>query len=166
MAANYPELLMTRPLGSRGVMDDITAYEIATFLKFDESHIPQVSLFKLYAMDCKMVIDDNSEFRQTNIFAHRDISEQDTREQEAAKHNINYIGLDGNIGCLGITISVIYSVNGAGLAMSTMDIISYHNGKAANFLDIGGGASAEQVMEALRIITSDSQVYNFFIFLG
>lgn len=100
-------------------------------------------------MDCKINIDDNSSYRQKQIFQLRDWSQEDPREEKAALAELNYIGLDGNIGCL---------VNGAGLAMATMDIIKLHGGSPANFLDVGGGATAKQVMEAFRLITSDPNV--------
>ncbi|KAL3310549.1 beta' subunit [Cichlidogyrus casuarinus] len=105
---------------------------------------------KVYAMDCKMTCDENAEFRQKEMFALRDWSQEDERDVRAAKANLNYIGLDGSIGCL---------VNGAGLAMATMDIIKYHGGSPANFLDVGGGATASQVTEAFRLITSDNKVH-------
>lgn len=103
----------------------------------------------LIAADAKIGFDDNAEFRQYDIFEQRDLSQEDPREVEAGKWDLNYIGLDGNIGCM---------VNGAGLAMSTMDIISLNGGKPANFLDVGGGATAEQVKAAFEIITSDPHV--------
>ena len=100
-------------------------------------------------MDCKINIDDNTAFRQRALFAQRDESQEDWRDVKAAKADLNYIGLDGEIGCL---------VNGAGLAMATMDIIKLHGGNAANFLDVGGGATAAQVKEAFELITSDPKV--------
>ena len=100
-------------------------------------------------MDAKINFDSNAEYRQKDVFALRDWSQEDEREVIAAKQDLNYIGLEGTIGCL---------VNGAGLAMSTMDIISLHGGSPANFLDVGGGATAEQVKEAFRLITSDPHV--------
>ena len=99
--------------------------------------------------DAKINFDDNAEFRQSEIFAQRDLSQEDAREVEASKHDLNYIGLDGNIGCM---------VNGAGLAMATMDIVSMHGGTPANFLDVGGSANEEQITEAFKIISSDDQV--------
>jgi succinyl-CoA synthetase beta subunit len=105
---------------------------------------------KVYCMDCKMTFDENAEFRQKEIFALKDWSQEDERDVIAARAGINYIGLDGNIGCL---------VNGAGLAMSTMDIIKIHGGNPANFLDMGGGATAEQVTDAFKLITSDKGVH-------
>lgn len=97
-----------------------------------------------------MRFDDNAEFRQKDLFAKRDLSQEDSKEVEASKFDLNYIALDGSIGCL---------VNGAGLAMATMDIIKLHGGDPANFLDVGGGASVKAVKEAFRIITSDPKVH-------
>jgi succinyl-CoA synthetase beta subunit len=104
---------------------------------------------EVFCMDAKIGFDDNSEFRQKDVFGLRDESQEDPREVAAAKWNLNYIGLDGSIGCL---------VNGAGLAMATMDIIKLHGGDPANFLDVGGGAQKEQVAEAFKIISSDPHV--------
>jgi len=104
---------------------------------------------KLNALDAKVGFDDNALFRHPEIVALRDLNEEDDKEIEASKHKLSYIALDGNIACL---------VNGAGLAMSTMDIIHHFGGKPANFLDVGGGANAEQVTAAFRIILSDPQV--------
>ncbi|CAH8461247.1 unnamed protein product [Dicrocoelium dendriticum] len=101
-------------------------------------------------MDCKMNFDDNAAFRQQEIFSKRDWDQEDERDARAAKSNLTYIGLDGSIGCL---------VNGAGLAMATMDLIQLHGGSPANFLDVGGGATAAQVTEAFRLITSDPKVH-------
>merc|ERR1711997_659324 len=100
-------------------------------------------------LDAKLKFDENAEFRQKAVFDQRDWSQEDAREVEAANHNLNYIALDGDIGCM---------VNGAGLAMATMDIIKLHGGSPANFLDVGGGATAAQVTEAFKLITSDPQV--------
>jgi len=100
-------------------------------------------------VDCKLNVDDNAVFRQKEIFAMRDWAAEDPREVEAAKCELNYIGLDGNIGCL---------VNGAGLAMATMDIIQLNGGKPANFLDVGGGATTKQVKQAFTIILKDESV--------
>lgn len=104
---------------------------------------------ELVAADAKLGFDDNAAFRQKAIFALKDDSQSDPREVAAAKHDLNYIGLDGNIGCM---------VNGAGLAMATMDIIKLHGGAPANFLDVGGSASERQVVEAFKILTADPQV--------
>jgi succinyl-CoA synthetase beta subunit len=103
----------------------------------------------LLALDAKFNFDDNALFRQPEIVALRDKSEEDPREVAASEHNLNYIGLDGDIACL---------VNGAGLAMATMDIIQHYGGRPANFLDVGGGASKEQVTSAFKIILSDPKV--------
>merc|ERR1711923_675424 len=100
-------------------------------------------------LDTKLKFDDNAEFRQKAVFDQRDWSQEDSREVAAAEYNLNYIALDGDIGCM---------VNGAGLAMATMDIIKLHGGSPANFLDVGGGATANQVKEAFKIITGDPKV--------
>jgi succinyl-CoA synthetase beta subunit len=101
------------------------------------------------ALDAKMNFDDNGLFRHPNIKEYRDLDEEDPLEVEASKYDLNYIKLDGNVGCM---------VNGAGLAMATMDIIQYAGGKPANFLDVGGGANEEQVKNAMRILLSDKNV--------
>src|SRR5207248_105266 len=104
---------------------------------------------EVLALDAKFNFDDNALYRHPEIAAMRDIAEEDPREVEASKHELNYIGLDGNIACL---------VNGAGLAMATMDIIKFYGGSPANFLDVGGGATEEQVTEAFKILVSDEKV--------
>ena len=101
------------------------------------------------ALDCKMGFDDNALFRHADVLALRDIAEEDPMEVEAGKHDLSYVKLDGNIGCM---------VNGAGLAMATMDIIKTYGAEPANFLDVGGGATAEKVTEAFKIITDDPAV--------
>jgi len=101
------------------------------------------------ALDAKMNFDDNALFRQKEVSELRDEDEEDPAELEAAKHDLNYIKLDGNIGCM---------VNGAGLAMSTMDIIKLYGGDPANFLDVGGGATKERVTTAFKLILSDANV--------
>ena len=106
----------------------------------------------VFCLDAKLKFDDNAGFRQRDVFDQRDISQEDPSEVEAAKHNLNYIALDGDIGCM---------VNGAGLAMATMDIIKLHGGSPANFLDVGGGATAKQVKEAFKIITGDPKVVHY-----
>merc|ERR1739836_102801 len=100
-------------------------------------------------LDAKLRFDDNAEYRQKGVFDQRDWTQEDPSEVEAAAQNLNYIALDGDIGCM---------VNGAGLAMATMDIIKLHGGSPANFLDVGGGATATQVKEAFKIITGDPKV--------
>ncbi len=104
---------------------------------------------KVYALDAKINFDDNALYRHKELLELRDINEEDPLEVEASKFGLNYIKLDGTVGCM---------VNGAGLAMSTMDIIKYAGGSPANFLDVGGGASAEQVKNAFRILLSDHNV--------
>ncbi|ACB77506.1 ADP-forming succinate--CoA ligase subunit beta [Opitutus terrae] len=101
------------------------------------------------ALDAKVAFDDNALFRHPELVELRDLNEEDPKEIEASKHELNYIALDGNIACL---------VNGAGLAMSTMDIIKHFGGTPANFLDVGGGASREQVVAAFKIILGDKNV--------
>jgi succinyl-CoA synthetase beta subunit len=103
----------------------------------------------LWCLDAKVVIDDNALFRQPEIRTMRDESQDDARENAARNYDLNYVALDGNIGCM---------VNGAGLAMATMDIIKLHGGEPANFLDVGGGATKERVTEAFKIILSDNKV--------
>jgi succinyl-CoA synthetase beta subunit len=98
---------------------------------------------RVVALDAKMNFDDNALFRHPEIVAMRDLDEEDPAEVEASKFDLNYIQLDGNIGCL---------VNGAGLAMATMDIIKFYGGQPANFLDVGGGATTEKVTEAFKIM--------------
>jgi malate-CoA ligase subunit beta len=104
---------------------------------------------RIVALDAKMSFDDNALFRQLNVAGLRDPSQQDPREAQAAQHNLNYIGLDGEIGCI---------VNGAGLAMATMDMIKHAGGSPANFLDVGGGASPDRVATAFRLVLADRNV--------
>jgi succinyl-CoA synthetase beta subunit len=104
---------------------------------------------EVLALDAKFNFDDNALYRHPEIAAMRDTAEEDPREVEASKHGLNYIGLDGNIACL---------VNGAGLAMATMDIIKFYGGSPANFLDVGGSATEEQVTEAFKILVADKRV--------
>ena len=109
---------------------------------------------KLFALDAKITFDDNALFRHADIKALRDTAEEDPLEVEASKYALNYIKLDGSIACM---------VNGAGLAMATMDIIQYAGGSPANFLDVGGGATQEQIEHAFEILLSDSHVKAIFI---
>ncbi|GIP56562.1 ADP-forming succinate--CoA ligase subunit beta [Paenibacillus woosongensis] len=109
---------------------------------------------QVMALDAKLNFDSNALFRQKDILALRDLEEEDEKEIEASKYDLSYIALDGNIGCM---------VNGAGLAMATMDIIKYYGGDPANFLDVGGGATAEKVTEAFKIILSDAKVKGIFV---
>ncbi len=109
---------------------------------------------KVLALDAKINFDDNALYRHPELESWRDPNEEDASEQEAKKWDLSYISLDGNIGCM---------VNGAGLAMSTMDIINYYGGKPANFLDVGGGATAEKVTAAFKIITTSPEVKAIFV---
>src|SRR5215472_6695886 len=109
---------------------------------------------KVYALDAKINLDDNALFRHKDLAELRDLNEEDPLEVEASRFGLNYIKLEGNVACM---------VNGAGLAMATMDIIKYAGGSPANFLDVGGGASAEQVKNAFRILLSDPSVKAVFI---
>ncbi|GGG21648.1 succinate--CoA ligase [ADP-forming] subunit beta [Lysinibacillus alkalisoli] len=109
---------------------------------------------EVIALDAKFNFDANALYRHKNILELRDFNEEDPKEIEASKHDLSYISLDGSIGCM---------VNGAGLAMATMDTISYYGGSPANFLDVGGGATAEKVTEAFKIILSDENVKGIFV---
>jgi succinyl-CoA synthetase beta subunit len=109
---------------------------------------------KVYALDAKIGLDDNALYRHKDLIELRDLNEEDPLEVEASRHGLNYIKLDGSIACM---------VNGAGLAMATMDIVKYAGGSPANFLDVGGGASAEQIRNAFRILISDKSVRAVFI---
>ncbi|MGI8988732.1 MAG: ADP-forming succinate--CoA ligase subunit beta [Bryobacteraceae bacterium] len=120
---------------------DATLAEINPFIRTKDGRV--------YALDAKINFDDNALFRHKDLMELRDWNEEDPLEVEASKFGLNYIKLDGTVGCM---------VNGAGLAMGTMDIIKYAGGSAANFLDVGGGASAEQVKNAFRILLSDPNV--------
>ncbi len=108
----------------------------------------------IIALDGKVNFDDNALYRHADIVAFRDLDEEDPREIEASKYDLNYVHLDGNVGCL---------VNGAGLAMATMDILKHYGSEPANFLDVGGGATAEKVTAAFKIILSDKRVHAIFV---
>ncbi len=125
---------------------DATLAEINPFITTKDGNV--------YALDAKINFDDNAMFRHKDLLELRDLNEEDPLEVEASKFGLNYIKLDGTVGCM---------VNGAGLAMGTMDIIKYAGGSPANFLDVGGGANAEQVKNAFRILLSDSSVKAVFI---
>ncbi|XP_037802928.1 LOW QUALITY PROTEIN: succinate--CoA ligase [GDP-forming] subunit beta, mitochondrial-like [Penaeus monodon] len=181
VAEKTPERLLTLPIDIFEGLTHDKALKVAEFLKFEgdlkEKCAKEVQAIwemflsvdatqieinplietpqgQVVAVDAKIQFDDNAEFRQKTIFAEEDTSESDPREVEAARHNLTYIGMDGNIGCL---------VNGAGLAMATMDIIKLYGGSPANFLDLGGGVKEDQVEQALRILTADSTVKALFI---
>ena len=109
---------------------------------------------EVVCFDAKINFDDNAEYRQQEIFAMEDTSESDPRELEAAEYDLNYIAMEGNIACM---------VNGAGLAMATMDLIQLHGGSPANFLDVGGKVQEEQVEKAFNILTKDPAVRAIFV---
>lgn len=176
VAEKTPELIYKEPVDIFKGMTDEQAMRLAGNLLFKgdlqrEAANQILNLYKLFCgvdatqveinpfgetpdgrvvcFDAKINFDDNAAFRQKRIFEMEDTSESDPREIEAARHNLNYIGMDGNIGCL---------VNGAGLAMATMDIIKLHGGEPANFLDVGGGVQEHQVFEAFKLLSSDETV--------
>src|SRR6266852_903183 len=176
VAAKSPEKILREPIDPLAGMQPFQTRKLAKQLAFGSSQLKAASklfdgLFRTFnACDCSMVevnplvvtkggevlaldakldFDDNALYRHPEIAAMRDTAEEDPREVEASKHGLNYIGLDGNIACL---------VNGAGLAMATMDIIKFYGGSPANFLDVGGGATEEQVTEAFKILIADEKV--------
>ncbi|XP_043599886.1 succinate--CoA ligase [GDP-forming] subunit beta, mitochondrial [Bombus pyrosoma] len=177
VAEKNPELIKTIPLDIYYGIDDEIAKDVSIFLGFVDSEIQQKAIFELkslwklfvdidalqveinplvettdkqvIAVDAKIAFDDNAEFRQQDLFALEDSGTKDPREADASRFNLNYIGMDGNIGCL---------VNGAGLAMATMDIIKLNGGSPANFLDVGGSVKEDQVYQAFRILSEDPKV--------
>ena len=140
-----------------GVIARFTELVMALYRAYDEkdcslAEINPLVLTKegqVIALDAKMNFDSNAFFREPDIVALRDLNEEDPREVEASRHDLSYISLDGNIGCM---------VNGAGLAMATMDIIKLYGGEPANFLDVGGGANQEKVAQAFNLLLSDARV--------
>jgi succinyl-CoA synthetase beta subunit len=176
VAAKSPEKIIREPIDPLAGMQPYQARKLAKQLSFESSQLKNASklfegLYRTFAaFDCSMVevnplvvtkkgevlaldakfnFDDNALYRHPEVAAMRDVAEEDPREVEASKHGLNYIGLDGNIACL---------VNGAGLAMATMDIIKFYGGEPANFLDVGGSATEEQVTEAFKILIADKNV--------
>jgi len=176
VAAKSPEKIIREPIDPLAGLQPFQTRKLAKQLGFESSQLKSASklfegLYRTFiAYDCSMVevnplvvttkggvlaldakfnFDDNALYRHPEIAALRDIAEEDPREVEASKHGLNYIGLNGNIACL---------VNGAGLAMATMDIIKFYGGEPANFLDVGGGATEEQVTEAFKILIADKKV--------
>lgn len=152
-----------KELGFDGAMADKAAEQIKTIYNIGKSKdctmveinpLVELESGEVMEIDAKLSFDDNAAFRQKAIFALEDMSQQDAKEVLAHKHNLNYIALDGNVGCL---------VNGAGLAMATMDLISLHGGKPANFLDVGGSAEEDQIVAAFSIITSDPNVKSILV---
>jgi len=181
VAENSPELVKKIPLDIyEGISNEI-ALDVAKFLNFhgplaskaayeiqrlwefflsvdavqiEINPLVETTDKKVVCVDAKIQFDDNSQFKHQDIFQLDETSESDPREIMANKHNLNYIGMSGNIGCL---------VNGAGLAMATMDIIQYYGGKPANFLDVGGNVTENQVYEAFKLLTSDSSVKSILV---
>ena len=176
VAAKSPEKIIREPIDPLAGLQPYHARKLASQLGFESSQLKNASklfegLYRTFiAYDCSMVevnplvvtnkgevlaldakfnFDDNALYRHPEIAAMRDVAEEDPREVEASKHGLNYIGLDGDIACL---------VNGAGLAMATMDIIKFYGGEPANFLDVGGGATEEQVTEAFKVLIADKHV--------
>jgi succinyl-CoA synthetase beta subunit len=170
VAAKSPEKIIREPIEPLAGLQPYQARKLASQLGFESSQLKNGLYRTFIAYDCSMVevnplvvtnkgevlaldakfnFDDNALYRHPEIAAMRDAAEEDPREVEASKHGLNYIGLDGNIACL---------VNGAGLAMATMDIIKFYGGEPANFLDVGGGATEEQVTEAFKILIADKHV--------
>ena len=125
------------------------AFEGTDSAMFEINPVLKTSDDRILAVDAKVTIDDNALFRQKDIESLRDLSEEDPLEVEAAENGLNYVKLDGNVGCM---------VNGAGLAMATMDMIKLAGGEPANFLDVGGGANAQTVEAGFRIILKDPNV--------
>lgn len=181
VAKENPDAIHTTYIDINVGVTDEMALDIATKLGFSEQCIPEAketiqNLYKIFCekdatqieinplsetsdhkvmcMDAKFGFDDNADFRQKDIFEMRDETQEDADEVRAAKSGLNFIKLDGDIGCL---------VNGAGLAMATMDIIKLNGGQPANFLDVGGGATPAAIKEAFELITSDSKVSAIFV---
>ncbi|MDR2539309.1 MAG: ADP-forming succinate--CoA ligase subunit beta [Chlamydiales bacterium] len=176
IAWKNPEKILTIPIGLSGILRPFQKIQLVKFMQWEAEMAKQgaqiaqnlVQAFmdkdgslleinplvadrnhQLWALDAKLVIDDNALFRQAKIAGFYDSSQAIQNEVKAKEHDLAYIALEGNIGCM---------VNGAGLAMATMDIIQYYGGKPANFLDVGGGASKEKVAEGFKIILSDPNV--------
>ena len=176
VAQDTPEKIFSVAIAPDAGLQDYQARQLAFGLELDKKQMRQFGdivkkLYRLYidsdaslvevnplitnkagdviALDAKINIDGNALFRQTKLLELRDESQEDEKEREAAEHDLNYVSLDGNIACM---------VNGAGLAMATMDLIKLHGGEPANFLDVGGGATSERVAEAFKLILSNENV--------
>ncbi|KAK1129513.1 Succinate--CoA ligase [GDP-forming] subunit beta, mitochondrial [Melipona bicolor] len=177
VAEKSPELIRTIPLDIYYGINDEIAKDVSIFLGFVDPTIQEKAIYELknlwklfvdidalqveinplvetidkqvIAVDAKIAFDDNAQFRQQDLFALEDSDTKDPREADASRFNLNYIGMDGDIGCL---------VNGAGLAMATMDIIKLNGGSPANFLDVGGSVKEDQVYQAFRILSEDPKV--------
>ena len=176
VAAETPEQIFTVAISPDAGLQPYQARQLAFGLELDKTQTRQFAdliqkMYRLFqecdaslvevnplivtkggdviALDAKINIEDNALFRQSGLTEMRDTSQEDPMEREAAEHDLNYVSLDGNIACM---------VNGAGLAMATMDLIKLHGGEPAKFLDVGGGATAERVAEAFKIILSNENV--------
>src|SRR5205807_7261161 len=176
VAAKSPEKIIRESINPLASLQPFQTRKLAKELRFESSQLKAASksfdgLYRAFvgldcsmlevnplvvtpkgevvALDAKFNFDDSALYRHPEVAAMRDTAEEDPREVEASKHGLNYIGLDGNIACL---------VNGAGLAMATMDIIKFYGGSPANFLDVGGSATEEQVTEAFKILIADKNV--------
>lgn len=176
VAAETPEKIFTVSVAPDAGLQDYQARQLAFGLELDKQQMRQFGylvkrMYRLYldsdaslvevnplivtkggdvvALDAKINIDSNALFRQAKLVELRDITQEDEKEREAAAHDLNYVSLDGDIACM---------VNGAGLAMATMDLIKLHGGEPANFLDVGGGATTERVAEAFKLILSNANV--------
>ena len=176
VAAESPEKILKVTVASDAGLQAYQARQLGFGLDLDKAQLRQFgkllqSLYRLFlecdaslvevnplivtkggdvvALDAKINIEDNALFRQSRLEEMRDTAQEDEKEREAAEHDLNYVSLEGNIACM---------VNGAGLAMATMDLIKLHGGEPANFLDVGGGATAERVAEAFKIILSNENV--------
>ncbi|KAF7989282.1 hypothetical protein HCN44_007956 [Aphidius gifuensis] len=182
VADKTPELIKKIPLDIYNGIDDSIANEVAEFIGFKDDNIKEKAIYELknlwklfvdidalqieinplvetankqvVSVDAKISFDDNAEFRQKDIFQLEDVTEKDPREVDASKFHLNYISMNGNIGCL---------VNGAGLAMATMDIIKMNGGEPANFLDVGGSVTEDQVFQAFRIVAEDPKAKAIFV---
>lgn len=176
VAEKTPDAIFTQPIDIKEGIQDHQTERVATLLGFKgealkDAQVQMTNLYNLfiacdatqveinplvetvdglvYCVDAKINFDDNASYRHKDLFALRDTSMEDPREVEASKADLNYVGLDGSIGCM---------VNGAGLAMATMDIIKLKGGDPANFLDVGGGANEEQVQKAFELLNADPNV--------
>merc|ERR1712037_522741 len=141
-------------MGAEQIKNLYTMFLDVDCLQLEVNPLAETPQGKVYTADAKLGFDDNASFRQKAIFDMEDTTESEPREVDAASHNLNYVQLDGNIGCL---------VNGAGLAMSTMDIIKLYGGEPANFLDVGSSAEGEQLTEALKLLNEDPEVEAIFV---
>jgi succinyl-CoA synthetase beta subunit len=159
VAKESPESIITTPVDIHQGVTDEMAKKISTELGFSPQCIEinplsETSDHQVMCMDAKLGFDDNAEFRQQEVFEWRDVTQEDADEVKAAEQGLNFIKLDGDIGCL---------VNGAGLAMATMDIIKLNGGAPANFLDVGGGATPKAIKSAFDLITADPKVTAIFV---